>query len=284
MNRKPFSQDPIIPKGLFKPFQIGGGHWDQGQSEFILDFSHKRQGGLYRNGICLVKHGLAQGKKLEVDLPGLIKISFFPGVSISAVSWGTILATTEITPFPPMDNMGRVRLSSPESRVILSPASLIISAICPRSPEASFIATTSGSSAKPCHGFGQHIDTGPARDVIEHLGKGDGLGNGLEMLVKAFLGRLVIIGRHLQGGIRAGLLGMPGQLNGLACAVSSCSGDDRNPFIDRLNCDVNNPVVLFNAQGGRFAGGAAGHNGARAVFDLELYQLRDRPPRLLSLS
>ena len=42
------------------------------------------------------------------------------------VSAGIILATTDITPFPPIASTGRIRLSSPERRVIFSPARFTI--------------------------------------------------------------------------------------------------------------------------------------------------------------
>ncbi len=43
------------------------------------------------------------------------------------------------------------------------------------------------------HGLGLHVASGTARHVIEDLRDIDGFGDGLEVLVQAFLGRLVVV-------------------------------------------------------------------------------------------
>ena len=60
---------------------------------------------------------------------------------ISTVSRGTILAMTEITPRPPTDMRGRVRLSSPESTLKSGPQARMTWVIWSREPEASLTPT-----------------------------------------------------------------------------------------------------------------------------------------------
>jgi hypothetical protein len=58
------------------------------------------------------------------------------------------------------------------------------------------------------HGVVLHIGDGAAGHVVQHHRQvAGGLGNGLEVLVLAFLRRLVVVGHHLQLAIGADLLG-----------------------------------------------------------------------------
>src|SRR6185436_2619982 len=60
---------------------------------------------------------------------------------MSAVSRGTMLAITEITPWPPMAMSGRVMLSSPDSTVKVGPQAAMTWLIWSRLPEASLTPT-----------------------------------------------------------------------------------------------------------------------------------------------
>ena len=66
------------------------------------------------------------------------------------------------------------------------------------------------------HGLVLEIGHGSTWHVVQNDGqRWHGLGNGFEVLVKAFLGRLVVIGHHLQLAIGTHLFGAPGQFDGL---------------------------------------------------------------------
>ena len=65
---------------------------------------------------------------------------------ISAVSRGTMLAITEMTPRPPTDMSGSVRLSSPDTTEKSGPQARITWVIWSRDPEASFTPTMVGQS------------------------------------------------------------------------------------------------------------------------------------------
>jgi len=69
-----------------------------------------------RDGVGLpCEGGPREREELEVQLPRELPIAGERGVVISAVSRGTMLAMTEMTPRPATDMRGSVRLSSPES-------------------------------------------------------------------------------------------------------------------------------------------------------------------------
>ena len=65
---------------------------------------------------------------------------------MSAVSRGTMLAMTEMTPRPPTDISGSVRLSSPESTLKSGPQATMTWVIWSSEPEASLMPTMLGQS------------------------------------------------------------------------------------------------------------------------------------------
>src|ERR1700712_5074072 len=56
------------------------------------------------------------------------------------------------------------------------------------------------------HRLCRHVTGRAARYVVENLRDVDGFGDVLEVLVQAFLGRLVVVRRHQQAGVGAGVL------------------------------------------------------------------------------
>src|SRR5215831_12767995 len=68
---------------------------------------------------------------------------------------------------------------------------------------------------QPLHGVDRHVDHRPRWNIVDDDRDTDGVVDRLEMLVKPFLGRLVVIRRHHQHAIGAGLLGMLRQVDRL---------------------------------------------------------------------
>ena len=93
------------------------------------------------------------------------------------------------------------------------------------------------------------------------------------MAIKPFLGRLVVIGRHDKGGIRAGLLGVFRQHDGFLGRVRAGAGDHRDPTLGHPDADFHDPHMLVVAQRRRFAGRAAGHQPVGSLFDLPVDEL-----------
>ncbi len=89
------------------------------------------------------------------------------------------------------------------------------------------------------------------------------------MLVEAFLRGLVVVGADLQGGVGAGLLGEGGQLDGLGGGVGAGAGDDGDAAVGGTDDPLDDLLVLFVVEGGRFAGGADGDDAVGAALDLE---------------
>ncbi len=62
------------------------------------------------------------------------------------------------------------------------------------------------------------------------------------------------------------------QFNRLAGTVATRPCNDRDPFIDRFNGDINDPGVLFHVQSGGFSSGSTGNDSTRAILDLKFNQ------------
>ena len=69
------------------------------------------------------------------------------------------------------------------------------------------------------HRLDAHVDHRARRDVVDDERDADRLGDGAEMRVEAALARLVVVGRDDEHRVRAGLLGMHGELDRLACVL-----------------------------------------------------------------
>ncbi len=75
-----------------------------------------------------------------------------------------------------------------------------------------------------------HVQTGAAGDVIEDARQIGGLGDCLEVLVKAFLRGLVVGGHRQQQRVYADTFGLSRQLAGLAVVIVRFAGDDGGRF------------------------------------------------------
>ena len=96
-------------------------------------------------------------------------------------------------------------------------------------PVASLTPDDIGQFVKPLHGVDRHVDDATRRNIVDDDRNADGVVDRLEMLIKALLRRLVVIGRDDQNGVRAGLLGETRKLDRLLRVVRPRAGDDRNP-------------------------------------------------------
>ena len=125
---------------------------------------------------------------------------------------------------------------------------------------------------QPRHGVDRHVDHRTAGDVVDDDRNPDRVVDRLEVLVHAFLGRLVVIGRHHQHGIRACLLRVLGELDGLLGRIGASTRDDRRAALGLVDAPFDDALVLVMAQGGAFAGRADGHQAVGAFGDLPAYQ------------
>ena len=120
------------------------------------------------------------------------------------------------------------------------------------------------------HRFHAHVHHAARRDVVDDDWQVDRIGDGGEVQVKPFLRRLVVVGRHDERRIRAGLLGMARQVDRLGRAVRSGAGDHRHAPARDGNRDLHNPLVLGMRQRRRLAGGAHRDHAVRALVDLPI--------------
>ncbi|MNM91872.1 hypothetical protein D3C81_1041830 [compost metagenome] len=133
-------------------------------------------------------------------------------------------------------------------------------------------------------GLRQHVAGGTAGHVVEDLRDRHGFGDMAEMLVQAFLGRLVVVRGHQQAGIRATGLGGFGQLHGFASGIGAGTGDHRNTAVDLVNHATDNFKVLAHVESGRLARGADRYDGIGAFLQVEIHQLREAVPIQSTLS
>ena len=88
---------------------------------------------------------------------------------------------------------------------------------------------------QPLHGVDRHVDHRARRDVVDDDRNADGVVDRLEVLVKPFLRRLVVVGRDHQHGIGAGLFGVLRELDRLVGRVRAGAGDHRHPALRLLD-------------------------------------------------
>ena len=70
---------------------------------------------------------------------------------------------------------------------------------------------------------------------------------------------------------------MPGQRDGLVGAVGPRAGDDRDAAFDRLDGERHHALMLLMRERSGLAGGAAGDDPVRAVGELKLDEIAQRP-------
>lgn len=131
------------------------------------------------------------------------------------------------------------------------------------------------------HGLGLHVAGGAAGYVIEDLRDVDGFGDVLEVLVQAFLGRLVVVRDYQQAGIGAGVLGVLREVNGFGSGVGTGAGDDRDALLAvlyTLDHVLDDQDVFFYIQGGRLTGGADSDDRVGAIFQVEVYKFVEAAP------
>ena len=80
-------------------------------------------------------------------------------------------------------------------------------------------------------------------------------GDGLEMLVKPFLRRFVVVGHHQQQPVHTLLLGLHAELDAFRGVVVTGAGNHRAAVADGFLHLGEQPQLLFGAEGGRLAGG-----------------------------
>src|SRR5690606_28583120 len=121
-------------------------------------------------------------------------------------------------------------------------------------------------------GFIGNIGDGSPGDVIQDDRQVDGLGGGLEVLVQALLGRLVVVGNDRQPRLRAYVLGILGKLDGLVGGVSADTGNDGQAprrVLDRYTDELG---MFFHADRGRFARSADDHQRVGTLGDMPVDQ------------
>lgn len=92
------------------------------------------------------------------------------------------------------------------------------------------------------------------------------------MLVKAFLGGFVIVGGDKQRPVGPGFFGEAGQADGFGGVVGAGPGQHGHAALGLINADFDDPFVFLMAEGGGFAGSAAGHQAMDARINLVFYE------------
>jgi hypothetical protein len=90
----------------------------------------------------------------------------------------------------------------------------------------------------------------------------------LEVLVEAFLGRLVVIGADDERGVGAGLLGDLGGVDRMRRRVEAGAGDDRRASGRDLDRHLDQALLLVVFKGRAFAGRADRHQPVSALAEL----------------
>src|SRR5690606_14568714 len=104
-----------------------------------------------------------------------------------------------------------------------------------------------------------------AGHVVEHDGQfARGFSAGPEVLVPAFLGRLVVVGHDLQLTASAHVIGNARQFDGFLGGVGAAAGHDRHPAGRLLDGVADDFAMLCHVDGGGLARGADHADAVRA--------------------
>ena len=137
---------------------------------------------------------------------------------------------------------------------------------------------------QPDDRLGLDVLAGAAGDVVDAMRQAGFLGEHAEVVVKAFLRRLVVVGGDLQGGVGADFFGELRQAEGFGRAVRAGAGHDLDSAGDGLDDEGDDALLFLVAERGRLAGGAHRDEAVGAGGDLELdlrlavFRSRRRPP------
>ena len=115
-----------------------------------------------------------------------------------------------------------------------------------------------------------------AGNVVHDDRNADGVVDRLEVLVEPLLGRLVVVGRHHQHGVGAGLLGVLRQADRLGGRVRARARDHRNPALGLVDAPFDDLLVLLVGQRRAFARGADRNQAVGALGDLPVHQFAER--------
>ena len=125
---------------------------------------------------------------------------------------------------------------------------------------------------QPLHGIDRHVDHRARRDVVDDDRNADRIVDRLEVLVEALLGRLVVVGRHHQHGIRACLFGMLSEFDRFLGGIRAGARDHGHPPFGLGDAPLDDLLMLVMAERRALTGGADRHQAMDAARDLALDQ------------
>ena len=117
-----------------------------------------------------------------------------------------------------------------------------------------------------------HVGNGPARHVVQDLWQIHRFGDGAEMAVQPFLGRLVVVRYDRKTHARSRLFGVIGQLDRLARGICAGAGYDRHAPSRLFDGSADQQAMFFEIHGGRLAGRADDDDAVGAFADMEIDQ------------
>ena len=156
----------------------------------------------------LAEQLLVQREQAHVDLTGLLEATLDGGhAHLVHQPWRHVGGDADVSMAAQQHQRDGGAIVARESR---SPFGACLTNRAARSmlPVASLTPTTPGTCARRSVVW-QHVGHGAARHVVQHHRQVHCLGHRLEVLVDAFLGRLVVVGNDLQAAIGADRFGEP---------------------------------------------------------------------------
>ena len=141
---------------------------------------------------------------------------------------------------------------------------------------ASLTATILGCSARSDQGVGRDRGPGPARYVVDDRRQPGRVGDRGEVRGQRVLGGLAVVRGDHEQAVRAGLLGLPGELEAVRGDVRPDPGDDRGPAPDRLPDHPDQARFLLVGRGRRLTGGAVDD---QALVAHVVHEVRGQPGR-----
>ena len=122
-------------------------------------------------------------------------------------------------------------------------------------------------AGQPQAGLGADRHPRAAGNRIEDHREGGGVGYGGKMRNQSLLGRLVVVGRHMEESVRPQAGRQLGPGHRVGGVVAARPGNDRNPMVYLLYHKGDHLGVFLLGEGRGFAGGAAGDDRINTALD-----------------
>src|SRR3972149_1962724 len=160
-------QEPVVPEGGLQFLPVGVRHRAQRQAEFLPDLAHPGQGRLHRDGVGLDEHGLAEREEPQMQLPRPLPVPVEEGMGHVGHILGYDVGDDGDDPTASHRHQGESQgIVAGEEAQLVSAQDDVLGHLV-QAARGLLHPDDVGVVRQLRQRLGQHVDAGPAGDVIE---------------------------------------------------------------------------------------------------------------------